>query len=77
MDAGVSKGMPNTLEYESQAWFGNTVVKSRFFEATGTDEAKEETRRWLAELHLRPPATQLVLRLGGQVAWASPLPEAP
>ena len=65
----------NTAEYESQAWFGNTIVESRVFKSTGTDAAKEETRRWLAGLNLRPSATQVTLLLGGEVAWATPLPE--
>lgn len=68
--------MSNTMAYESQALFGSTIVQARVFEAAGIDEAKKETRKWLAELNLRPPATQIVIRLGGDVAWASPLPES-
>ena len=67
--------MSNSSEYESQAWYGNTIQKRRIFEAASYDEAKSETRRWLAGLRLKPPPDQVVLLLGGTIAWATPLPE--
>ncbi len=68
--------MRNTMEYESQLFVGNTIVQNRIFEATGIEEAKAETRKWIAEIVLPRHPTQVALLLGGKVAWASRLPEA-
>lgn len=68
--------MRNEMDYECQAWFGNTIMRREVIKAADTKEAKEKARRWLAEVNFNPPATQVVLLLGGTPAWASPLPEA-
>ena len=67
--------MGNTMEYTSEALVGNTIVATKSFAAGSTDEAERETWAWVASLNHNPPVTQVVLRLGGTVAWASPIPE--
>ena len=69
------RSMVNTMSCKSEALVGGTIVKARVFEAAGIDEAKRETRAWLASLDLSSHVTQLVIRMGEHVAWASPLPE--
>lgn len=67
--------MGSETDYECQAWFGNTIIRSEVIKASSTEEAKQKARRWLTEINFNPPATQVVLMLGGTTAWASPLPE--
>ncbi len=68
--------MTNSMKYESQALVGSVFINRRIFEAADIDAAKAGTWEWLLGLNASLCPTQAVLLLGGQVAWASPVPAA-